>query len=269
MKNKKKRRNKYQTPAETVKKAEASEVQMPVPDEKRQVEETPIEDIKTQVQDELNNNELTPVPEELNISIEVVAVDEVVEKPKPIAEEESKTEPSILEADEVIKHPLEHTWGFWLYTNESKNWADNIKQLTLFDTVEDYWCLYHHTKLPSELVSGQDYAIFKSGIRPMWEDPANRPGGRWFINLEQKFKVMDRVWVDLVLLMIGENFVNTDLICGAVVNVRTKKPNKISLWTRSKRDVDVVPIGRQIKQMLQIHMKLQFLDHKNTCLFFI
>lgn len=40
-----------------------------------------------------------------------------------------------------IKHPLQNKWSFWLYTNASKDWSENLVELTTFDTVEDYWRL--------------------------------------------------------------------------------------------------------------------------------
>lgn len=55
----------------------------------------------------------------------------------------SESQPAVKEAPKVIediKHPLEHNWGFWLNTNENKkNWTENQKELTVFNTVEDYW----------------------------------------------------------------------------------------------------------------------------------
>lgn len=64
-----------------------------------------------------------------------------------------------------------------------------------------YTCrLYHHIKLPSELRQGHDYAVFKQGIRPMWEDDANKMGGRWLVSLEKKQRNsdLDRFWLDTV-----------------------------------------------------------------------
>lgn len=60
--------------------------------------------------------------------------------------------------------------------------------------------LYHHIKLPSELRQGHDYAVFKQGIRPMWEDDANKMGGRWLVSLEKKQRNsdLDRFWLDTV-----------------------------------------------------------------------
>lgn len=60
--------------------------------------------------------------------------------------------------------------------------------------------LFNHIKLSSELRQGCDYSLFKSGIRPMWEDDANKRGGRWLINLDKKQRTvdLDRFWLDVI-----------------------------------------------------------------------
>lgn len=41
-----------------------------------------------------------------------------------------------------------------------------------------------------------DYHLFKSGIKPMWEDSANRRGGKWMVRLRKG--IASRYWEDLV-----------------------------------------------------------------------
>ena len=167
----------------------------------------------------------------------------------------------------LIKHPLQNTWSLWFYDNDrNKTWEENLIELTTFDTVEDFWRLYHHIKLPSELRQGHDYAVFKHGIRPMWEDDANKMGGRWLISLEKKQRNsdLDRFWLDVVLLMIGENFENSEEICGAVVNVRAKL-DKIGIWTAdASKQHGTIEIGRKLKEQLGIHGKIGFQVHRDT-----
>lgn len=73
-------------------------------------------------------------------------------------------------------------------------------KVTSFDTVEDFWSLYNHIKVASELKPGCDYSLFKKGIRPMWEDEGNKRGGRWIINLskQQRRNELDAIWLDVV-----------------------------------------------------------------------
>ncbi|XP_030036834.1 eukaryotic translation initiation factor 4E1 [Manduca sexta] len=167
----------------------------------------------------------------------------------------------------LIKHPLQNTWSLWFYDNDrNKTWEENLIELTTFDTVEDFWRLYHHIKLPSELRQGHDYAVFKQGIRPMWEDDANKMGGRWLVSLEKKQRNsdLDRFWLDVILLLIGEAFENSDEICGAVVNLRPRL-DKIGIWTAdaSKQHANI-EIGRKLKEQLGIHGKIGFQVHRDT-----
>lgn len=49
-------------------------------------------------------------------------------------------------------------------------------------SVEQWWGLYTHLARPSELPPLSDLHLFKLGIKPMWEDPANVNGGKWVCN---------------------------------------------------------------------------------------
>ena len=108
----------------------------------------------------------------------------------------------------VLKHPLSHSWTFWWFTGERRSWEDNMVQVMSFDTIEDFWSLYHHVILPSELKSGQDYFLFKNGIKPMWEDEANHRGGSWRFAQERKHKIehLDKRWLELSIFVVGEDF---------------------------------------------------------------
>ncbi|CAK1604560.1 unnamed protein product [Parnassius mnemosyne] len=165
---------------------------------------------------------------------------------------------------EGVKHPLQNTWSFWMFTNKNKSWEQNLVKLATFDTVEDYWCLYHHMKTPSELEFGQDYSIFKEGIRPMWEDDANRHGGRWLIGFDRKNSpYLDNIWLFTVLLLIGETLENADEICGVVVSVRAKC--KIGIWVKNAgNEKAVLEIGNRLKSQLGLDAKIKFHNHNRV-----
>ncbi|CAH1644569.1 unnamed protein product [Spodoptera littoralis] len=164
---------------------------------------------------------------------------------------------------ERMKHPLRDEWTFWLLMGDKKNWEDNLEKLTSFNTVEDYWCLYHHMKVPSELKLGQDYMIFKKGIQPMWEDPHNKKGGRWLIMLDRMTSAhMDSIWADTVLILIGATLEHTDDICGVVVNVRDK--NKISVWMKTNDSDPVLEVGRKLRKQFKIPYKFNYYKHNSS-----
>ena len=50
-----------------------------------------------------------------------------------------------------------------------------IPKLIRLYLVEDFWGLYNYIEQPSSLHHGCDYAIFKDGVKPMWEDERSVP----------------------------------------------------------------------------------------------
>nr|ACO14709.1 Eukaryotic translation initiation factor 4E [Caligus clemensi] len=170
----------------------------------------------------------------------------------------------------VIKHPLEHSWTLWFFkNNRAREWKVNQKQITSFKTVEDFWALYNHIEVTSRMENGCDYSLFKEGIWPMWEDPANKDGGRWLITLDKKQRstFLDNVWLEVMLCLIGESFDDhSPIINGAVVSVRPKL-DKIAIWLgdASKNNM-VLTIGKKVKERLNIDKKttLGFEAHEDT-----
>ncbi|XP_025964927.1 eukaryotic translation initiation factor 4E [Dromaius novaehollandiae] len=188
---------------------------------------------------------------------------ETTPNPQPSSEEE-KTEPApsqeVASPEQYIKHPLQNRWALWFFKNDkSKTWQANLRLISKFDTVEDFWALYNHIQLSSNLMPGCDYSLFKDGIEPMWEDEKNKRGGRWLITLnkQQRRSDLDRFWLETLLCLIGESFDDySDDVCGAVVNVRTKG-DKIAIWTTECENRDAVThIGRVYKERLGLPPKI-------------
>jgi len=156
--------------------------------------------------------------------------------------------------DPNIKFPLENSWSFWFYKNDkSKSWKDNVKFITTVDFVEDFWGVYNHLQLVSKMSPGCDYMFFKKDIPPMWEDPQNLDGGRWVLNLDKKYRgtSLDVYWLNTLLALIGDQFMDESAyVNGVWVNIRAKM-DKIALWTKSAKDVDVqMKIGQKYREVL-------------------
>ncbi|XP_024597917.1 eukaryotic translation initiation factor 4E type 1B [Neophocaena asiaeorientalis asiaeorientalis] len=156
-------------------------------------------------------------------------------------------------------HPLLNRWALWFFKNDrSRAWQDNLHLVIKFDTVEDFWAMYNNIQLASKLSSGCDYALFKDGIEPMWEDSRNRRGGRWLVSLakQQRHSELDHLWLETLLCLIGESFEeHSREVCGAVINIRTKG-DKIAVWTRETENQEgVLRIGRVYKERLGLSTK--------------
>lgn len=70
-------------------------------------------------------------------------------------------------------------------------------------------------------------------MRPEWEDPQNKHGGRWAYTFKNS-KANDETWLNIMLAAIGEMLEDeTDNeVMGVVVNIR-KAFWRVGLWTRT------------------------------------
>uniref|UniRef100_A0A3P8T4K2 Eukaryotic translation initiation factor 4E family member 1c n=1 Tax=Amphiprion percula TaxID=161767 RepID=A0A3P8T4K2_AMPPE len=192
--------------------------------------------------------------------------------PQKAAETEDQQTDSqvVANPEQYIKHPLQNRWALWYFKNDkSKSWTENLRLISKFDTVEDFWALYNHIQQPSKLGFGCDYCLFKDGIKPMWEDDRNKLGGRWLmtLNKQQRHNDLDRYWMETLLCLVGESFDEaSEDVCGAVVNVRPKG-DKIAIWTSNCQNRDaIMTIGQLYKERLNLPIKamIGYQSHDDT-----
>ncbi|XVE90170.1 hypothetical protein DITRI_Ditri20bG0056600 [Diplodiscus trichospermus] len=142
-------------------------------------------------------------------------------------------------------HPLKHKYVFW-YTRRTPRvrtqtaYEDNIKKIVDFSTVEGFWVCYCHLARPSTLPSPTDLHLFKEGIRPLWEDPANCNGGKWIIRFKK------------VLALVGDQLDYGGNVCGAVLSIRFNE-DILSVWNRNASDKEAV---MALRDSIKRHLKL-------------
>nr|SVE86961.1 EOG090X0BMA [Daphnia similis] len=122
------------------------------------------------------------------------------------------------------EHPLQYTYCLWFSRRAPgkhaapQSFDQNLRLVGRFASVEQFWSYYCHLIKPCELSGHSDFHLFKDGIKPMWEDDANRCGGKWIVRLRKG--LASRCWENLILAMLGEQFMVGDEICGAVISIR-------------------------------------------------
>ncbi|KAF8439817.1 translation initiation factor eIF 4e-like domain-containing protein [Boletus edulis BED1] len=99
---------------------------------------------------------------------------------------------------------------------ESGDYEAGLTVIGEFDTVESFCRYFNWLKSPSKLERNSNYHIFKSGIKPMWEDAANAQGGKWVLTMKNNPALLDRCWAWLAMALVGEELEEGDEICGAV-----------------------------------------------------
>jgi len=153
-----------------------------------------------------------------------------------------------------IPHPLRATWVFYFRQKRQgkvANYEEGIKKISAFSSIESFWSLWTHLSPPSLLQPTTDYLVFHIDVkRPVWEDPFNIDGGKWIVRLRKG--VADRLWEDLVLAMIGDQFEPEDEVCGCVLSARSQE-DILSLWHKDEKNEEAkVRIKETIRRCLNL-----------------
>jgi len=129
-----------------------------------------------------------------------------------------------------------------------ENYERIVKPIGAFSTVEGFWQYYNHLVRPNDLSVTSDYHLFRYPIKPLWEDEANRQGGKWIVRLRKG--LASKYWEDLLLAIIGEQFDTNDEICGIVISIRFQE-DILSIWNRTSNDQTVkLLIHDKMRQIL-------------------
>ncbi|KIW13577.1 hypothetical protein PV08_08766 [Exophiala spinifera] len=153
------------------------------------------------------------------------------------------------ESDAQPGHQLRNAWNLFYRppANKFSDYEKSTQKLATISTVESFWTIYSHLKRPSLLPTVSDYHIFKDGIRPVWEDEANKRGGKWIVRLKKG--VADRYWEELLLAIVGDQFMEAgEEVCGAVLSVRSGE-DVLSVWTKNDGGRNI-KIRETIKRIL-------------------
>eukprot|EP00160_Parvularia_atlantis_P000830 Unigene10669_Nuclearia_a/m.32630 Unigene10669_Nuclearia_a/g.32630 ORF Unigene10669_Nuclearia_a/g.32630 Unigene10669_Nuclearia_a/m.32630 type:complete len:120 (-) Unigene10669_Nuclearia_a:48-407(-) len=96
------------------------------------------------------------------------------------------------------------------------------------------------------------------------QDPSNVEGGKLILRVRKELS--SRLWEDLVLAIVGDQFDVGEEICGAVVSVRGQE-NIVSLWTRTAKDHDTIKhIGDTMKDILSLppSTRIEYKEHNQS-----
>lgn len=162
-----------------------------------------------------------------------------------------------------IVHPLTSSWTLWYVqpsTAAKEDWKDLLTEVVTVSSVEEFWGAFNNLPKVSELPQRSDYALFKAGVRPEWEDSKNSNGGKWVYQFRDHKAPIDEIWLNVLLGVIGGTMdttenpqvdVNDQEINGVFVNVR-KAGIRFNIWTKSKHLDKLKPIGLRFKSLIKI-----------------
>jgi len=154
------------------------------------------------------------------------------------------------------EHPLESAWSFWFdkkFPNSLAtiiNYAENIKYIGSFNTVEGFWRYYTHMLRPDSFARDYDYYMFRDDDIPAWETWPF--GGCWILKYRKRSGMLNKVWERLILAAIGEIFEEPN-VCGVCVSTRQRE-DLISVWNKDNINPVVhFRIGERLEALLHAH----------------
>lgn len=120
--------------------------------------------------------------------------------------------------------------------------------------------VYNYMPPLYDLLPNTDYMLFKADIRPEWEAPSNKDGGKWVLTIENKDQEglnMQEIWETILMAMAGCTFVHYEYVNGIVMSLR-ERYFRFSLWTKAADDKKLqLEIGKHFRELSKIPPKLQ------------
>lgn len=149
--------------------------------------------------------------------------------------------------------------------------CSSLKSLGSFNTVQDFWRYWNNLiDNTKPLPESSNLRMFKQGITPSWEHPANAQGGKWILQCQKD--QTKRYFTSLVLSLIGDCLSFCDEVCGIVLSTRTTT-DSISLWnTNAENSTLIEKYTSEISELLSLHsnpnVSLEYKPHQVGILFF-
>mmetsp|Transcript_27463 Transcript_27463/g.107470 ORF Transcript_27463/g.107470 Transcript_27463/m.107470 type:complete len:201 (-) Transcript_27463:515-1117(-) len=130
-------------------------------------------------------------------------------------------------------------------TSRNETYGSSIKEIGSFGSIEDFWSFYSHLTRPNDLAVNTDYYMFREPVKPLWEDPENKNGGRWTIRMKKG--IANRAFEDMSICLIGEQFDEYETVNGLALSVRYQE-DVLSLWTRTSDEQSRLDSIRDVAQ---------------------
>ncbi|KAH9406133.1 translation initiation factor eIF4E [Tyrophagus putrescentiae] len=139
------------------------------------------------------------------------------------------------------------SWQFWFWRSDQRflKWDSGLQKLgTPFQTVRQMRELLGQLLEVHEVALPSDYSVFREGVKPTWEDVANREGGEWSLEFARgDVALVAAIWRRLLEFIFegGEEGVLLLLkvhhICGLKIGMRFKA-YQLSVWTGPVVDLE-------------------------------
>ncbi|CCW60928.1 unnamed protein product [Phytomonas sp. EM1] len=189
-------------------------------------------------------------------------------------------------------HPLNRSWTLWYDSSSTYNtesWGLSLVPIITVKTVEDFFLMLKYMKPLHALRTSAQYHFFQEGVKPMWEDEANKGGGKLWVNIDPNSLVgnnsqakglledntvgasnassnvvterervdLDSIWKNVLMALVGEALEDPDdpdLQIVGVVMAKRKYHNRLALWLKNgNNDSAIDSIKKRLIQEAPLH----------------
>ncbi|CBK22433.2 Translation initiation factor 4E (eIF-4E) [Blastocystis hominis] len=164
---------------------------------------------------------------------------------------------------------LNSSWDVWYEdrsssSNTEAEWGGNQQQVATFSTIEEFWGIYGRLRPVNDLPENGNYHYFKTGIKPSWEDEANKDGGSWRLGLHINDHYLEERWQSILLSVIGETLDPTgSSVCG-VSFLKKSKGYRVEVWMKdAANEREIATVGRRLRALNAVEKreKMEFRKH--------
>ena len=106
-----------------------------------------------------------------------------------------------------IEQKINQKWILWYHDPLDTNWEiTSYKNLQEITNVKEFWEVYKF--IDKNIVENSMLFLMRDGIKPLWEDPKNVPGGCWSFKISKGN--LDRIWINLSAYLCGESLIKNE-----------------------------------------------------------
>jgi len=143
---------------------------------------------------------------------------------------------------------LKHEWTMW-YAHAKNHDSTQTEKIGTFATVQTFWRYYNQLVDPSKFPHKTNLSVFKIDATTGADTPAAPSSAcKWTIPCSKTDT--GKVWMKILLALIGEQFTHSSLITGAVLAVRPVMDNVI-LWGNQANIEQVEAVTTQVRKLVE------------------